>query len=86
MGTLAKEASTVTTTAGAVFAEGDIVVPKIPNIKVLATADDNAKPAGTSAPRASSWWSSAAEQNGYIKVQGGAVSGWVKKVLFDRQD
>jgi hypothetical protein len=84
VGTLAKEASTVTK-AGAVFQEGDIVIPKIANIKVLATADDNAKPAGTLG-RGEQLVVIGAEQNGYIKVQGGAVSGWVKKVLLTRQD
>jgi curli biogenesis system outer membrane secretion channel CsgG len=84
VGTLKQEAGTVIT-AGAVFAEGDIVVPKIPNIKVLATADDNAKPTGTLG-RGEQLVVVGAEQNGYIKVQGGAVSGWVKKVLLTRQD
>lgn len=84
VGTLAKEASTVTT-AGAVFQEGDIVIPKIPNIKVLAAADENAKPAGTLG-RGEQLVVVGAEQNGYIKVQGGSVSGWVKKVLLTRGD
>ncbi len=84
VGTLKQEAGTVIT-AGAVFAEGDIVVPKIPNVKVLATADDNAKSAGTLG-RGEQLVVIGAEQNGYIKVQGGSVSGWVKKVLLTRGD
>jgi hypothetical protein len=84
VGTLAQEASTVTT-AGAVFAEGDVVVPKIANVKVLATADDSAKSTGTLG-RGEQLVVVGAEQNGYIKVQGGSVTGWVKKVLLTRQD
>jgi hypothetical protein len=84
VGTLKQEAGTVIT-AGAVFAEGDIVVPKIPNVKVLTTADDNAKSAGTLG-RGEQLVVIGAEQNGYIKVQGGSVSGWVKKVLLTRGD
>jgi hypothetical protein len=84
VGTLAQEASKVSTAGGALN-EGDVVVPKIPNVKVLATADDSAKSVGTLG-RGEQLVVVGAEQNGYVKVQGGSVTGWVKKVLITKQD
>jgi hypothetical protein len=84
VGTLKQEAGTVTT-AGAVFNEGDIVTPKIANVRVLATADDSAKAMGTLG-RGEQLVVIGAEQNGYVQVQGSSASGWVKKVLLVRQD
>lgn len=84
VGTLAQEASKVSTAGGALN-EGDVVVPKIPNVKVMATADDSAKPVGTLG-RGEQLVVVGAEQNGYVKVQGGSVTGWVKKVLITKQD
>ena len=57
----------------------------MPTSKCCAAADDSAKPTGTLG-RGEQLVVIGAEQNGYIKVQGGAVSGWVKKVLLTRQD
>ena len=59
--------------------------PRFPTSKYSATADDSAKPTGTIG-RGEQLVVIGGEQNGYIKVQGGAVSGWVKKVLITRQD
>jgi curli biogenesis system outer membrane secretion channel CsgG len=84
VGTLRQEAGTVTT-AGAVFNEGDVVVPKIPNVKLLASADDGAKPTATLG-RGEQLVVLGPEQNGFINVQGGSASGWVKKALLSRQD
>jgi len=84
IGSLRQEAGTVTT-AGAVFNEGDVVVPKIANVKVLATADDNAKATGTLG-QGEQLVVIGAEQNGYIQVQGSSTSGWVKKALLNRQN
>ncbi len=87
VGTLAQEASKAGApgTAGGALNEGDVVVPKIPNVKVLASADDSAKPVGTLG-RGEQLVVVGAEQNGYVKVQGGSVTGWVKKVLITKQD
>jgi hypothetical protein len=84
VGTLKQEAGTVTT-AGAVFNEGDIVTPKIANVRVMATADDSAKPIATLG-HGEQLVVIGAEQNGYVQVQGGSASGWVKKVLLVRQN
>jgi len=77
VGSLRREARTVTT-AGAVFNEGDVVVPKIASVKVLATADDNAKVNGTLG-QGEQLVVIGAEQNGYIQVQGSSTSGWVRR-------
>ncbi len=82
--TLHQEAAKVTA-SGAVFNEGDVVVPKIANVKLYANADDSGKPSGTLG-RGEQVVVIGAEQNGFIKVQGGAVTGWVKKVLVTRGD
>lgn len=83
VGTLKQEAGTVTT-AGAVFNEGDVVTPKIANVRMLAAADDNAKPMATLG-RGEQLVVIGAEQNGYVQLQGSSASGWVKKVLLIRQ-
>jgi hypothetical protein len=83
VGTLRQEAGTVTT-AGAVFNEGDVVTPKIANVKVLSAADDGAAPTATLS-RGEQLVVIGAEQNGYVQVQGSTAAGWVKKVLLIRQ-
>jgi len=70
--------------AGPVYNEGDVVVPKIANIKLLASASDSAKAVAT-LQRGEELVIIGAEQNGFLNVQGGAASGWVKKVLVNRQ-
>jgi curli biogenesis system outer membrane secretion channel CsgG len=83
VGTLREEAAKKTV-AGAVFNEGDIVTPKIANIKLLASPADEAKALAT-LPKGEELVVIGAEKNGYVNVQGGSVSGWVKKVLVIRQ-
>jgi hypothetical protein len=83
VGTLKEEAGKKTV-AGAVFNEGDIVTPKIANIKLLASPADDAKSVGT-LPKGEELVVIGGEKNGYVNVQGGAASGWVKKVLVIRQ-
>ncbi|HEV7986432.1 MAG TPA: CsgG/HfaB family protein [Steroidobacteraceae bacterium] len=84
VGTLKQEAGTVTT-AGAIFNEGDVVTPKIANVRMLSAADDNAKPTATLG-RGEQLVVIGAEQNGYVQVQGSSATGWVKRVLLVRQD
>jgi curli biogenesis system outer membrane secretion channel CsgG len=84
VGTLRQEAGKVLT-AGAVFNEGDIVVPKIANVRLLSSAEDGAAPTATLAA-GEQLVVLGPEQNGYLNVQGGAASGWVKKVLVTRQN
>jgi curli biogenesis system outer membrane secretion channel CsgG len=83
VGTLKEEAAKKTV-AGAVFNEGDIVTPKIANVKLLASPADDAKSLGT-LPKGEELVVIGGEKNGYVNVQGGSASGWVKKVLVIRQ-
>ncbi len=69
--------------AGPVYNEGDVVTPKIANVKMLASASDSAKAVGT-LQRGEELVVIGAEQNGFVNVQGGSASGWVKKVLVNR--
>ncbi|MCS6946463.1 MAG: CsgG/HfaB family protein [Steroidobacteraceae bacterium] len=83
VGTLKQEAG-AKTAAGAVFNEGDVVVPKIANVKLLAQPSDTAKAVATLA-KEEELVVIGAEQNGYLNVQGSAAAGWVKKVLVTRR-
>jgi hypothetical protein len=71
------------TKTGAVFSEGDVLVPKIANVKLLATPADDAKALATLA-RTDEVVVIGEEKNGYINVQGASASGWVKIVLMLR--
>jgi hypothetical protein len=82
VGTLRDEAGRKTA-AGAVYEEGDVVVPKIANVKLLATPTEGAKTVAT-LPKGEELVVTGGEQNGYVKVQGGSAEGWVKKVLIVR--
>jgi hypothetical protein len=70
--------------AGAVFAEGDVVVPKIANVKVLSMPSDDADPVATLG-RGEELVVIGPEQNGFINVQGADGAGWVKIVLMSKQ-
>ncbi len=72
------------TKAGAVFNEGDVLVPKIGNVKLLADASDTAKTVATLA-RGEEVVVTGAEKDGYIQVQGATGSGWVKIVLVQKR-
>ena len=84
VGTLRQEAAAGgQTKAGAVFEEGDIIVPKIANVKVLAGPADDGKVLATLS-RADELVVIGKASNGYINVQGASVTGWVKIVLVTR--
>jgi Curli production assembly/transport component CsgG len=84
VGTLRQEAASGgTTKAGAVFSEGDVLVPKIANVKMLASPADDAKVIAT-LPRTEELVVVGAQQNGYINVQSATANGWVKLVLVMR--
>jgi hypothetical protein len=70
--------------SGAVFNEGDVVTPKIANVKLLAAPSDSAEPLATLS-KAEELVVIGAEQNGYLNVQSGTASGWVRKVLLTRR-
>jgi hypothetical protein len=69
---------------GPVYNEGDVVTPKIGNVKLLASASDAAKSVAT-LQRGEELVIIGPEQNGFLNVQGGSASGWIKKVLVNRQ-
>ena len=84
VGTLRQEAAAGgKTKAGAVFEEGDVLVPKIANVKLLAGPSDTAKPLGTLS-RTDELVVIGKATDGFINVQGANASGWVKIVLVTR--
>lgn len=82
VGTLKQEAGKKTV-AGEVFNEGDVVVPKIANVKLLKSPADGAAAAAT-LTRGEELVVVGEEKNGFLNVQGGSATGWVKKVLVTR--
>ena len=85
VGSLKQEAAAGgTRKAGAVFAEGDVLMPKIGNVKILSDASDTAKPLATLA-RTDELVVIGAEKDGFINVQSATTSGWVKIVLMQKR-
>jgi hypothetical protein len=85
VGTLAQEAAAGgTKKAGAVFNEGDVLMPKIAGVKLLADASDTAKTVATLA-RGDEMVVVGGEKDGFINVQAAAGSGWVKIVLAQKK-
>jgi hypothetical protein len=84
VGTLAQEAAAGgATQSGEVFNEGDIVVPKIANVKLFADSSDSGKAVATLG-KGEELVVIGPEKNGYLNVQSGAASGWIKRVLITR--
>lgn len=82
VGTLAEEAGKKTK-GGAVFNEGDTVVPKIGNLKLYSTPSESGKAVATLS-KGEEMIFMGEEQDGFIKVESGSGGGWVKKVLITR--
>ncbi|HEU0224570.1 MAG TPA: CsgG/HfaB family protein [Steroidobacteraceae bacterium] len=81
VGTLAQEAAAGgSTKAGAVYNEGDVLFPKIAGVKLMGAAGDAGKVIATLA-KTDEMIYMGEEQNGYLKVESGSGSGWVKKIL-----
>ena len=72
------------TKAGAVFNEGDVLSPKIANIKLLAEPSDTAKALAT-LTKNDELVVTGGEKDGYIQVQSATSSGWVKIVLVQKR-
>jgi curli biogenesis system outer membrane secretion channel CsgG len=70
--------------AGAVFNEGDVVTPKIDNVKVYASASDKSAVVLT-ARKGQELLYLGEEEGTFLHVQGGDGEGWVKKVLVQKQ-
>src|SRR5262249_34219676 len=76
VGTLKQEAAAGgTTKAGAVFNEGDVLTPKIANVRLLAEPSDTGKVLATLA-RGDELVVVGTVKDGYINVQGATASGW----------
>jgi hypothetical protein len=69
---------------GAVFSDGDIVTPKIANVRLLARPAENGASVATLI-KGEELVVIGGEENGYVKVQGGSAEGWVRKVLVSRR-
>ncbi len=81
VGTLAQEAAAGgSTKAGAVFNEGDVLYPKIAGVKVMGSAGEGGKVVATLA-KTDEMIYMGEEQAGYLKVESGSGSGWVRKIL-----
>ncbi len=85
VGSLAQEAAAGgQIKAGAVFAEGDVLRPKIANVKILASPEDGAKEVATLGRNEEAVVTGAAK-NGFVNVQGANGAGWVKIVLVEKR-
>jgi hypothetical protein len=69
---------------GASFAEGDVLLPKIGNVKMLAASNDSSKVAAT-VNLGDALVYLGQEENGYVHVQGSAGEGWVRKALLNKR-
>ena len=81
VGTLKEEAASGgAKKAGAVFSEGDVLLPKIANVRLLADAAESAKVVATLS-RNDELVVIGGEKDGYINVQTATATGWVRIVL-----
>jgi hypothetical protein len=69
--------------AGDAFNEGDVLRPKIANVKLFAQPSDAASPVTTLA-REDEMIFMGKEQDGFVSVETSKGAGWVKKVLVTR--
>lgn len=67
--------------ASSAFAVGDVVTPKISNVKVLADASANSKVLGTVA-KTDELVVASAQKNGFVMVEGATLKGWVSANLL----
>jgi hypothetical protein len=85
VGTLKQEAAAGgTKKAGAVFNEGDVLSPKIANVRLMSDASDSSKALAT-LTRGEELVVIGGEKDGFINVQGASASGWVKIVLVQKR-
>lgn len=82
VGTLAEEAAKQTK-GGAVFEEGDTMVPKIANVKLYSQASESSGTVATLS-KSEEMIYMGEEQNGFLRVESGSGGGWVKKVLVTK--
>jgi Curli production assembly/transport component CsgG len=70
--------------AGASFGEGDVLMPKIDNVKQLADPADGSRAVAT-LKKGDELVFLGEEKDGYVKVQGSTAEGWVKKTLVSKK-
>lgn len=70
--------------AGAAYNEGDVLGPKIDNIKLMAAPSDAAK-VNAQLKKTDDLVYLGEEKDGFLKVQGSAAEGWVKKTLVSKR-
>ena len=81
VGSLGQEAASGgKVTAGAVFIEGDVLVPKIANVKLM-SEPNNTSSVVTTLSKSDEMIFMGAEENGFIQVETGKGGGWIKKVF-----
>jgi hypothetical protein len=69
--------------AGGAFGEGDVLYPKIENVKLLSEPSDKAAAVAT-LKKTEDLVFLGEEKDGYLHVQGASGEGWVKKVLVGK--
>jgi hypothetical protein len=85
VGTLKQEAAAGgTRKAGAVFSEGDVLMPKIANVRLLTEPSETSKVLAT-LPRTEELVVVGEDKDGYIKVQSATATGWVKISLVSKR-
>src|SRR6185437_11295647 len=83
-GTSARGGNAIAGTGGASFVEGDVLLPKIANVKLIADSKDDAKLVAT-LTRGEELVYLGQEQNGYLHVQAAGGEGWVRKALLSKR-
>jgi hypothetical protein len=85
VGSLKQEAAAGgATKAGAVFSEGDVVMPKIANVRLLGQPTDTGKVLATLG-RSDELVVIGDVKDGYVNVQSSAASGWVRVILVEKR-
>jgi curli biogenesis system outer membrane secretion channel CsgG len=84
VGSLGQEAAAGgSTAAGAVFSEGDVLMPKINNVKLMVEASDSSQVV-TTLGKTDEMIYMGMEDSGFIYIESGKGGGWVKKILVTR--
>jgi hypothetical protein len=85
VGSLKEEAAAGgATKAGAVFGEGDVLSPKIANVRLLGQPTDTGKVLAT-LNKSDEVVVIGPEKDGFINVQGATATGWIKLVLVEKR-
>ena len=79
---LSAEAGTVAK-AGATFGEGDVLRPKIANVRLMSKPADDA-PSTITLTKADEMIFAGKEQDGFVQVETSKGAGWVKKILITK--